>query len=123
MPDLPSANVDAFNNDLITAGTTYYFNFATGDPGGTGANEDTSLTRQPVTFGSSSGGTQTSSLAMSFTSVPGGTTYTHFVIFTAASGGTYVRGGILGTYASPAPITPGTGATINIAAGGVTCVA
>jgi len=117
MTDVASAELDAAQNAIITAGTTYELGLNTADPGETGANLDTTVTKQPITFGASSGGTQASTSAQSF-SISGTNTYTNFSVWTNAATPVYVRGGALS-----ASLTPGAGGTISFAAGAVTFTA
>ncbi len=114
MPDTPSAGLVAGQTAIVTPGTTYFLGFNTADPGGTGASEGTAG-RQSIVFAAPSGGTQTSTTAQAFTNVPGSQTYTYFSVWTAATAGTYVRGGQLFP-----PITPPAGSTVDVAAGGIT---
>lgn len=118
MADVSSANLDAAQNAIIVPSTTYYLSLNTGDPGATGANEGSGLTRQTITFAASSGGTQASNSAQAFTSMPGSVTYTYFSVWSALTGGTYERGGSLS-----ASITPPSGSTVNVASGGITFTA
>lgn len=117
MADVPNTGLDAAQNAIITAGTTYYLSLHTADPGKTGASEGTDG-RQAITFGSSSGGTQTSTNGQTWGSAAGGHTYSYFGVWTASSGGTYVRGGSL----SPVIIPPA-GSEILFATGAITFTA
>lgn len=117
MSDVASAELDAAQNAIINSSTTYYLSLHTADPGQTGAHEGGDG-RQAITFGASSGGTQTSTDAQTWSSAAGGSTYTNFGIWTAASGGTYLRGGSLAS-----SITPPAGAEIVVASGGITLTA
>jgi len=112
MPNL-SATAEDDALSFFVSGTTYYLGLCTAAPGSTGANT-TTLTYQPITFGTPSGGSQASTNAQTFSSVPGGVTYTDFSIWTAASGGTYIAGGALAS-----SITPSAGSNIDIAIGGI----
>src|SRR5580765_3990565 len=116
MPRISTAEADVAQNAAIVPGTTYYLSLHTGDPGTTGASEGTDG-RKAITFASSSGGTQASNLAQSWPSAVGGQTYAFFGLWTAASAGTYLRGGTLTS------ITPSAGATISIASGAITLTA
>lgn len=117
MPDVSSANLDAAQNAIITAGTTYEMGLNTADPGETGANLDTTVTRQPITFGASSGGTQASTDSQTF-SISTTNTYTYFSVWTSAATPVFVRGGALST-----SLTPGAGGSISFASGAVTFTA
>lgn len=118
MADVSNANLDAAQNAIIVPSTTYYLSLNTADPGTTGASEGAGLTRQAITFGSSSSGTQASTSAQAFTSMPGSATYTFFSVWSAVTAGTYERGGSLS-----ASITPPSGSTVNVASGGITFTA
>lgn len=64
----------------------------TGDPSTTGANEVVggSYAREQTTWGASASGDQTGSQVS--IDIPGGTTVTHWGIWSAVSGGTFVGG-------------------------------
>lgn len=64
----------------------------TGDPGTTGANEVTGGTyaREQTTWGASASGDQTGSQVS--INIPGGTTVTHWGVWSAVSGGTFIGG-------------------------------
>jgi hypothetical protein len=113
MPDVSTASADAAQNAILVAGTTYYLGLNTADPGATGANEGTDG-RQAVTFAASSGGSQPSNDAQTWSSAAGGHTYTYFSIWTAATGGTFIRGGALNQ-----SITPAAGGSISFASGAI----
>lgn len=117
MSDVAAASLDAAQDAILATATTYYLSLHTADPGQTGAGEGTDG-RQAITFAASSGGAQASNDAQSWASAAGGQTYTHFGIWTAAVGGTYLRGGPLnGSY------TPTAGQPIDFASGAVTLTA
>lgn len=116
MPRITTAQADVAQDAVIVPSTTYYLSLHTGDPGTTGASEGTDG-RKAITFAASSGGSQASSNAQSWPTAVGGQTYAYFGIWTAASGGTYRRGGTLTS------ITPSAGATISIASGAITLTA
>lgn len=88
-----TATRDEFLNDLDALAT--HVSLHTADPGSTGASEVSggSYTRQAVTWAAASGGSKTAG-AMTF-QIPAGTTITHFGLWSAASGGTFVGGGAL----------------------------
>lgn len=117
MSYVPNAGLDAAQNAIVVAATTYYLSLHTGSPGTTGANEGTDG-RKSITFASSSGGSQASNSAQTWASAVGGQTYSYFGVWTAASGGTFVRGGTL-----TSNITPGAGAQISVASGAITFTA
>lgn len=114
MPDIAPAEADAANNAVLVPGTTYYLSLHTADPAGTGTGEG-GAGRQAIVVAASTGGVQKSNTAQSYTNVPGGQTYGWFGVWTAATGGTYLRGGALA-----ANITPPAGSTVAIAAGQIT---
>jgi hypothetical protein len=116
MARISTAQADAAQNAAIVPSTGYFLSLHTADPGTTGASEGTDG-RKAITFGSSSGGTQASTNAQSWPSAVGGQTYAYFGIWTAGSGGTYLRGGTLTS------ITPPVGATISVATGAITFTA
>lgn len=81
----------------------------TGDPGSTGANEDTGVPRVQTTWGSSSSGVATGSQVTM--AALGSTHYTHYGLWSAVTGGTFRWGFALSpdfTYGSAANayITP-----------------
>jgi hypothetical protein len=77
----------------------------TGDPGTTGANEDTTVPRKQTTWGSPSGGDIVGSQVAADISGSGGGPYTHFGLWSAVTGGTFWGGGTL----SPAETFAGAG--------------
>lgn len=117
MARITTAQADVAQNAVIGAGTTYYLSFHTSDPGTAGSGEG-SDGRKAITFASSSGGSQASSNSQSWSSAVGGQTYGYFGVWTALSGGTYLRGGTL-----TAAITPAAGATISVATGAIVLTA
>jgi hypothetical protein len=117
MPEVSNASKDAAQNAILSNVTTYYLSLHTADPVGTGASEGTDG-RQAITFAASSGGTQASSNAQNWASAVGGQTYSYFGVWTAASAGTYLRGGPL-----TANITPGAGSQIQVTSGQITFTA
>lgn len=112
-----SANLDAANNAILAAATTYYLGLNTATPGQTGASEGTDG-RKAITFAASSGGTQNSNSAQSWPSAVGGQTYGWFSVWSAATGGTYERGGTL-----TSSITPSAGSQISVASGAISFTA
>jgi hypothetical protein len=85
---------DAVLNAAVGAVTALgdWISAHTADPGGTGANEVAGGTyaREQTTWGAAASGDQTGSLVS--LNIPGGTTVTHWGIWSAVSGGTF-RGG------------------------------
>jgi hypothetical protein len=85
---------DAVLNDAVEAVTALgdWISAHTGDPGTTGANEVTggSYARGQTTWGAASSGDQTGSQVSLV--IPGGNTVTHWGIWSASSGGTFIGG-------------------------------
>jgi hypothetical protein len=77
------------------AGTWFAAN--TGDPGTTGANEvtGTGAARGQTAWGSPSGNPTTTVGSQAVLGIPAGVTITHWSQWSAASGGTFMRGGLL----------------------------
>lgn len=117
MSYVPNAGLDAAQNAIIATATTYYLSLHTGSPGTTGANEGTDG-RKAITFAASSSGSQASNDTQTWASAVGGQTYSYFGIWSASTGGTFVRGGSL-----TSNITPGAGAQISVASGAITFTA
>ena len=82
-----TASKDTAVNALTATGS--WIALCTGDPGTVGSNEVSggSYARAQTTWGSSSSGTAAGS-QVTFSSVPSGS-YTHYAVFTAATGGTF----------------------------------
>lgn len=79
--------------DTVLAGTVYV-KLHTADPGAAGTTAPASnTTRAAVTFAAASGGSKTSNADATWTSVPTTETYTHFSLWTASSGGTFLYSG------------------------------
>ncbi len=76
-----------------------YASLHTGDPGGTGASEVTggspAYARRAITWNTASGGGLDDASVASAFDVPGATTVTHFGLWSASSGGTFLGGGAL----------------------------
>jgi hypothetical protein len=122
MARLPTAQEDAALDAMFVPGTVYYLALFSTDPGTTGASGELSggsYARQPITFGSASGGVKVSSgtdASQSFTNLPaeaGGIPYA--AIYSAVTSGTYL-GGLTTTGLSGAI---GAGATVDFASGEV----
>src|SRR5215471_20997525 len=107
MARISTAQADVAQNAVLSSATTYYLSLHTADPGATGTGEGTDG-RKAITFAASSGGSQASSNNQTWAAAVGGQTYQFFGVWTAATSGTYLRGGTLTS------ITPGAGATINV---------
>jgi|SRR5215471_3092233 len=104
MPDVANASLDAAQQAILAPGTQYWLSVHSADPGGTGAAEGPDG-RQPIHFAASSAGSQQSTDAQTWPTVVGGTTYSNFGVWTAASAGTYLRGGQLALTVVPPPGT------------------
>jgi len=120
MARLTTAQANAALNAMYVPSTTYYLALFTSDPGTTGASGEVtggSYARQAITFGSASAGSQASTNAQNFTSMPleaSGVPY--FGIFTASTGGTYLCGGATSGLSGSIPA----GSTVAFAIGAVT---
>lgn len=114
MSDVASAELDAAQNAILVAATAYNLSLHTADPGETGASEG-GEGRKSIEFAASSGGSQASSTAQTWSAAVGGT-YGWFGIWT--TGGAYLRGGAF----SQALVVP-PAAEIYLAAGAVTLTA
>jgi len=104
MPDVAPVQLDAAQQAILVPGTQYWLSVHSADPGGNGANEGPDG-RQPIHFGASNAGSQASTDAQTWPTVVGGVTYADFGIWTAASGGNYLRGGQLAISVVPPPGT------------------
>ena len=75
------------------AAVAAYLSLHTADPGATGTSELTGGTpayaRQPATWAAASAGSRASTGSVTF-NVPGGTTISHFGLWTAVTGGVYL---------------------------------
>lgn len=104
------AGLDAAVNGIAAAGTR--ISFHTADPGTTGVSEVSGTGRPATTWAaatasSSPVGRQRVGSQVS-APIPAGTTVTHWGVFSAATGGTFLYGGAL-----PAPETFGSAGTIQ----------
>ena len=113
---LTAAQANAAVVAMFPSPGTMYLGLNTASPGTTGANEATggSYARQSCTFGAASSGTEASSNAQNFTSMPAATV-TYFSLWSASTAGTYEGGGPLGS-----SLTVPAGATVAAAIGAVT---
>ena len=120
MARLPAAQENAGLNAMFVPSTTYYLALFTTDPGTTGASGEVtggSYARQSIAFGSATSGSQASTTAQNFTSMPieaSGIPY--FGIFTASTSGTYLGGGTTSGLSGSIPA----GSTVAFAIGAVT---
>lgn len=99
-----TAGLNAAVNGLVSAGN--FISFHTADPGTTGASEVTggSYARQGSTFAAAASGSRAGSQVSA--AIPAGTTITHWGLWSAATGGTFLYGGTL-----PAPEAFGSAGT------------
>lgn len=97
---LENALLDTLRGTAFSAANVY-LKLHTGDPGedGTG-NAATETTRQAVTFAAASGGSMTSSAAVSWTNVGATETYTHWSAWDASTAGNCLWSGALSASAS-----------------------
>ena len=104
-----------FRNTDYTAYANLYMSLHTADPGDNGASEATggSYARKAITFAAASNGKVESAGAVTYDGMPAAM-ITHFGIWSAASGGTFLGGGPLA-----ASKTTTAGDTLNFAAGEV----
>jgi hypothetical protein len=106
-----------FNQTNYTAPTAIWMKLHTAAPGAAGTTAAaTETTRKDVTaaFPAASGGTVTSNVAVTWTSVAGSETYTHFSIWTASTAGTFLWSGTITANAVTA------GDTFTLASGAAT---
>lgn len=83
-----TAALNAAVDGVATLGTRVSFHSA--DPGTTGAAEISGTGRPATTWAAASGGSRVGSQVTA--SIPGATTVTHWGVFTAATGGTFLGG-------------------------------
>lgn len=86
-----TAALNAAVDGVASAGNR--ISFHTADPGTTGANEISGTGRPASSFSTASNGSRTGSQVSA--PIPASTTVTHWGIWTAASGGTFLYGGPL----------------------------
>jgi hypothetical protein len=85
---ITTAGMDAA---LVLLDSTVYLGVHTGDPGATGSSNELAGTRPAVTFGAATtggGGRQRANTNSITFPTPGAGTYTHWSVWTAATGGT-----------------------------------
>jgi hypothetical protein len=117
MARLPTAQENTAIAALFVPTTTYYLALFTADPTTSGASGEVSggsYARQVIQFGSASSGSEASTDAQNFTSMPS-VTVPYAGIFSASSGGTYLGGMQLGS-----SLTVPSGATVAAAIGAIT---
>lgn len=86
-----TAGLNAAADGVAAAGTR--ISFHTADPGATGTSEVSGTGRPATTWGAASNGSRAGSQVSA--PIPGGTTVTHWGIFSAATGGTFLFGAAL----------------------------
>ncbi|HNW62739.1 MAG TPA: hypothetical protein PKJ32_07040 [Piscinibacter sp.] len=117
MPRIPTSGLNsAVVAAGMTPGTTYYLSAHSADPGTTGASELSGggYARQAIVFGTATGGAIANNAAISIPNA-GTTAVTHFGVWSASTGGTYLGGFPLASSV--------TAASISVAAGAVTLTA
>lgn len=87
-----TAGLNAAVDGIASAGTR--ISFHTADPGSTGANEVSTTGRPATIWGAASNGSRAGSQVSA--PIGAGVSVTHWGIFSAASGGTFIYGGALG---------------------------
>lgn len=112
MPRFPPTGLDNAIKAAITPGVTYWLGMNATDPGTTGAGEFTAPSRVAVVFIDASG-VLSNNAAWTYPN-PGTVTANFFSIWTAASAGAFVAGGV-GNGVTAANIT-GTVGSITFAA-------
>ncbi len=106
--------LDAICNATSYSVATPYIQLHTGAPGSAGtANVATESTRKSVSFAAASSGAVSNDVAVSWTSVAGTEDFTHWSLWTASSGGTFLWSGTMTANAITA------GDTFTIAIGDV----
>jgi hypothetical protein len=86
--------LDAIGNNTSYAIATPYVQLHVGDPGAAGtSNVATETTRKLVSFGAASGGAISNDAAITWTGVAGTEDFTHWTLWTASSGGTFIGSG------------------------------
>ena len=77
-------------NAIVDGLSGLYFKLHIGDPGAAGtANAATETTRKQITLASASGGSSTNTGALTWTTIAGTQTPTHFSLWTDVSAGTF----------------------------------
>jgi hypothetical protein len=117
MARLPAAQENTGIAAMFVPTTTYYLALFTADPTTSGASGEVSggsYARQIIQFGAASAGSEASTDAQNFTSMPA-VTVPYAGLFTAVTSGTYLGGMQLGS-----SLTVPSGATVAAAIGAVT---
>lgn len=103
--------LDAICNATSYSVATPYIQLHTGAPGSAGtANVATESTRKSVSFAAAASGAVSNDVAISWTSVAGTEDFTHWSMWTASSGGTFVWSGTM----TANPVTAGDTFTIAV---------
>lgn len=88
--------LDAVFNATAYSVATPYIQLHVGDPGAAGtSNVATETTRKAVSMAAASGGAITSDAAITWTGVAGTEDFTHWTLWTASSGGTFIGSGTM----------------------------
>jgi hypothetical protein len=117
MARLPTAQENTGIAAMFVPSTTYYLALFTTDPTTSGASGEVSggsYARQTIVFGAASGGSEASTTAQNFTSMPS-VTVPYAGYFTTVTAGTYLGGLQLGS-----SLTVPSGATVAAAIGAMT---
>lgn len=112
---IASASADTLLDYYVTTViSTPFIKLHTASPGTGSTAAATETTRKAITFASSSGGSKASSGALTWTSVAGSETYTHFSLWDASTAGVFKGSGTVTANAVTA------GDTFTIASGSLT---
>ena len=107
--------LDAWGNGgSLTPPSNFWIKLHTADPGSAGTTAAaTETTRKEVTWSAAAGGVLSNDAELSWTNVAGSEDYTHFSVWTASTGGTFLGSGTVTADAVTA------GNTFTIAIGGL----
>lgn len=93
---LANSLLDAYCNATSYSVATPYIKLYIGDPGAAGtANAAVETTRKLVSFGAAASGAIANDAQISWTSVAATEDYTHWGLWTASSGGTFLQSGTI----------------------------
>ncbi len=110
-----TSTLDAVGNATAFSVATPYIQLHTASPGSAGTTSvATNTTRKLVSFGAASAGSIANDSDITWTSVAATETYTHWTLWTASSGGTFVGSGTI----TGGAVT--SGSTFTIASGSLT---
>lgn len=118
MPRIPTSGLNsAVAAAGITPGTTYYLSAHSADPNTSGASELSGggYARQAIVFGTATAGVIASNAAITIPN-SGSTAVTHFGVWSASTGGTYLGGFPLASSVTAASIQVPSGAVTLTAA-------